>query len=188
MFLTRLDPGGMRLGAKEASMASAASIKRELFEELKMNNSGKEIYEMTKLSDDEIYRTIGIAARDTRDSLKPGDDYLNSPNIGDNTGKYAFFFRSPKITQMKPALFLELPENDMDAGKVAYGQLEGQLGRVICETATNSSRFGYKQENIRLASQCAEAIRSRFPRLDSRIVMAFVALHAKNHFNACTMW
>jgi hypothetical protein len=169
-------------------MAAMASMKKELFEELQMSSSEKELFEMTKLSDDELYRNIGIAARDTQDSLRPGDDYLKSQNIGDNTGKYAFFFRSPKITSMKPALFLKLPENDTEAGKVAYGQLEGYLAKVICETATNSSRFGYKQENLRLASQCVEAINSRFPKLDSRIVKGFVALHAKNNFNKCTMW
>ncbi len=169
-------------------MATMSNAKMKLFDELHMNNSGKELFEMTKLSEDELYRSIGKAARDTQNTLKPGDDYLNSPNIGDNTGKYAFFFRSPKITSMKPALYLKLPENDTEAGNVAYGQLEGYLGRVICETATNSSRFGYKQENIRLASQCVEEINSRFPKLDSRIVKGFVALHAKDHFNKCTMW
>jgi hypothetical protein len=169
-------------------MSGTARVKMDLFEELEMSNFGKEIFELTKLSDNELYRNIGIAAKETQNALKPGDDYLNSPNIGDNTGKYAFFFRSPKITPMKPSLYLKLPEDDTEAGKVAYGQLEGYLGKVICETATNSSRFGYKQENIRLASECAEAINSRFPKLDSRLVKSFVALYTKDHFNKCTMW
>ncbi len=169
-------------------MAAMAGIKKELFEELKMSDFGKEIYDMTKLSDEELYRKIGMAARETQDSLKPGDDYLNSPNIGDSTGKYAFFFRSPKITPIKPSLYFKLPEDNLEAGRVAYGQLEGLLGKIVCETATNSSRFGYKQENIRLAGECAEAVSSRFPKLDTRIVKACIALHAKNHFNKCTMW
>ncbi len=186
--MTRFVPGGRRFGAKEAGMAAMAGIKKELFEELKMSDFGKEIYDMTKLSDDELYRKIGMAARETQDSLKPGDDYLNSPNIGDNTGKYAFFFRSTKITPDKPSIHFKLPEDNLEAGRVAYGQLEGHIGKVICETATGSSRFGFKQENIRLADECAEAVHNRFPKLDSRIVSACVALHAKNFFNKCTMW
>ncbi len=169
-------------------MAARSGINKELFEELKMSDTGKEIYHMTKMSDEELYSKIGMAARETQDSLKPGDDYLMSPNIGDNTGKFAFFFRSPKITPMKPSLYFKLPEDNMEAGKVAFDQLEGHLGKIMCETATNSSRFGFKQENIRLADECAEAVHGRFPKLDSRIVNAYVALHAKNFFNKCTMW
>jgi hypothetical protein len=89
---------------------------------------------------------------------------------------------------MKPTIYLKLPEDAVEAGRIAFGQLEGHLGKVICETATSNSRFGYKQENIRLASKCVEAIHDRFPDLDSRLVHTIVALHAKNQFNKCTMW
>ena len=74
-------------------MGAMSSIKMELFDELEMSSTEKKILELTKLSDDDLYRMIGSAARNTSSSLKPSRDYLESPNIGDATGKSAFFLQ-----------------------------------------------------------------------------------------------
>jgi len=169
-------------------MRAMSSIKMELFDELEMSNFEKEMLELTKLSEDDLYRMIGAAARETSSTLKPGRDYLDSPNIGDATGKSAFFFKNAKVTSISPAVYFDLPEDSLEAGKVVYGQIGGQLDRVVCETVTNSSFYGYKQEALRLATHCAEAISSRFPTVDRRIVNSFVALRAKQQFNFCTKW
>ena len=169
-------------------MGAMSSIKMELFDELEMNDSEKAMLELTKLSDDDLYRMIGAAARETSSTLKPGRDYLNSANIGDATGKSAFFFSNPKVTSISPAVYLDLPADLLEAGKVVYGQIGGQLDRVICETVTNSPLYGYKQEALRLAMHSADAISSRFPTVDRRIVNSFVALSAKQQYNICTNW
>ncbi len=169
-------------------MGAMGSMKKELFEELEMNSSQREMLELTKLADNELYRTIGMAAKDTRDALKPSDEYLKSPNIGDATGKSAFFFSNPRIASTTPVVYRDLPDDPIEAGKVVCGQLEGFLDKVICDTVTHSSLYGYKQEALRLAAQCVEAIAKQYPAVDSRIDKAYVALHAKEQFNKCARW
>ena len=169
-------------------MGAMSSIKMELFDELDMSSTEKQILELTKLSDDDLYRMIGAAARKTSSSLKPSRDYLESPNIGDATGKSAFFFKNAKVTSISPTVYFDLPEDLLEAGKVVYGQIGGPLDKVVCETVKNSPFYGYKQEALRLATHCAETISSRFPTVDRGIVNSFVALRAKQQFNICTMW
>jgi hypothetical protein len=169
-------------------MGAMSNIRKELFDELELSHSEKEMLELTKLSDDELYTMIGVAARKTLATLKPDDAYLSSANIGDSTGKSAFFFSNPMVTSISPAVYLELPEDNLEAGKVVYEQIEGQLNRVICETATKSPLFGYKQEAIKLGTKCAEEISRKFPAVDKRVVHASVAIRAKQQFNVCTKW
>ena len=169
-------------------MGATSSIKKELFTELEMSASEKEMLEMMKLSDDDLYVMMGAAARETSSTLKPEMDYLDSPNIGDETGKSAYFFRNAKVTSISPAVYFDLPEDLLEAGKMVYGQIGGHLDKVVCETVKNSPFYGYKQEALRLGTHCAEAISSRFPTVDRRIVNCFVALRAKQQFNICTMW
>ena len=169
-------------------MGAMSSIKMELFDELEMSSTEKEILELTKLSDDDLYRMIGTAARKTSSSLKPSRDYLDSPNIGDATGKSAFFFKNAKVTSISPAVYFDLPKDLLEAGKLVYGQIGGPLDKVVCETVNNSPYNGYKQEALRLAANCAEAVFSRFPTVDRGIVNSFVAMRAKQQFNICNMW
>ena len=169
-------------------MATTANIRKELFDEIEMSSSEKELLDLTKLDDSDLFRTIGIAAKETRDALKPGTEYLNSPNIGDYTAKSALFFRNPTVESMTPAVYRDLPDDPVEAGRIVYGQLEGQLDKVICNTVTNSPRYSYKQEAIRLAAECVTAIEKHYPNVDSRIDKAYVAIHAKEQFNKCTRW
>jgi hypothetical protein len=178
----------VRWRTKEVKMGAKRNIKKELFSELDLSGSEKEMLDMTKLSDDDLYRTIGTAAKNTLDTLKPGTEYLKSRNIGDTTGKSAFFFTNPKIEAKAPALYSDLPDDPLEAGKVVCGQLEGYLDKVICETVTHSSLYGFKQEALRLAMQCVEAIAKEYPTVDSKIDKAYVAFHAKEQFNKCTRW
>ncbi|HET6418729.1 MAG TPA: hypothetical protein VFG19_01145 [Geobacteraceae bacterium] len=168
-------------------MKAMKSVGKELFDELYMNSSQKEMLELTMLGDEELYRKIGTAAKDMLDSLKPAHEYLESGNIGDTTGKSASFFSNPKITPMHPVVNFDLPADDIEAGKLVYDQLQGYLDKVICGTISGSPLQGYKQENIRLATHCVEAINKAYPTVDSRIVKAFVAYHAKNQFDKCSL-
>ncbi len=169
-------------------MKAMGSVRKELFGELSMSDSQKEMLELTKMSDEDLYRIIGDSAKATRNTLKPGTEYLESGNIGDTTGKFAAFYSNPKITPMHPALYFDLPKDAVEAGRVVFGQLEGYLGKVLCETISGNPLYGYKQENIRLACHCVEAINREYPMVDSRIVKAFVALHAKGQFSTCASW
>jgi hypothetical protein len=169
-------------------MGTKRNIRKELMSEWEMSGSEKEMFDMTKLSDDDLFRTIGTAAKNTLDALRPSSEYLNSLNIGDTTGRSAFFFSNPKIEPKEPAIYRDLPDDPLEAGKVVCGQLEGYLDKVICETVTHSSLYGYKQEALRLAMQCVEAIAREYPAVDRKIDKAYVAFHAKEHFNKCTRW
>lgn len=157
-------------------------------EQTTMSDSQKEMLELTKLSDDDLYRKMGTAAKATLDSLKPGHEYLDSGNVGDTEGKSASFYSNPKITPVHPAVYFDLPKDDVEAGRVVYGQLEGYLDKVICETISKSPLHDYKQENIRLATHCVEAINREYRTVDLRIVKAFVAFHAKEQFGKCTLF
>jgi hypothetical protein len=166
-------------------MGTKGNIKKELISEWKMSNFEKEMLDMTKLSEDELYRTIGTVAKNSPESMKPGHEYLESRNLGDTTGKSAFFFSNPKIEPKAPAVYRDLPDDPIEAGKVVFGQLEGYMDKVICETVTHSSLYGYKQENLRLAMQCVEALSREYPEIDKNIEKAYVAFHAKEYFNKC---
>ncbi len=169
-------------------MKTMEKATKELFDELHLNDSQKEMFELTKRSDDDLYRRIGMAAKATLDALKPGHEYLESGNIGDATGKFASFFSNPKITPMHPSLYLDLPKDAVAAGRTVCEQLQGYMDRVICETISSSPLHGFKQENLRLATRCVEAICREYPTLDSGIVKAYVAFHAKNQFRTCTLF
>ncbi len=169
-------------------MKAMKSVGKELFDDLNMNSSQKEMLELTMMEDEELYREIGTAAKATQDALKPGHEYLESGNIGDTTGKSSSFFSNPKITPMHPAINFDLPEDAAAAGKLVCDQLQGYFDKVICETTSGSPLQDYKQENIRLATHCVEAINKAYPTVDSRIVKAYVAYHAKNQFNKCTLF
>ena len=44
-------------------MKAMGSVRKELFDELHMSDSQKEMLELTKLSDEDLYRKIGMAAK-----------------------------------------------------------------------------------------------------------------------------
>jgi len=169
-------------------MRTMSGIAKGLFEGVMIGDADKELLELTKLSDDELYCRIAVAGRETLSTLRPGIDYMKSPNVGDATGKSPFFFRSDKVETPAPAVYFDLPADDLEAGKVLCGQLGAHFDRTICETATDSPLYGYKQEAVRLGNRCVAAISGKYPMIDKRIVMAFVAMRTKQLFNVCTMW
>jgi hypothetical protein len=169
-------------------MKAMDNVRNELFGELGRSGSIKELIELTKLSDDDLYRAIGIAAREALHTLMPGDTYMGSGNPGDYEGKSPFFYRHQVVDHSSPALYLDLTGDDIEAGRTVFGQLSGCLDRLLCETVTMSPLYGYKQEAVNLGRQCVEAIKRKYPLLDGGIVRAFVAIRTKELFNVCTMW
>lgn len=170
-------------------MRTLSNISHELFEGVLINDSEKMLLELTKLSEDELYRRIGVAGRETLSSFRPGEDYLLSHNIGDATGKSPFFFQSEKIESSGPTVYFhDLPADDLEAGKMLSGQIGAIFDRLICESTSTSPMYGYKQEAIRLGSRCVSLICGKYPRIDRRIIMAYVAMRTKDLFNVCTLW
>jgi len=170
-------------------MRTLSNISNGLFEGVLIDDSEKRLLELTKLSDDELYRRIGIAGRETLSTFRPGDDYMRSHNIGDCTGKSPFFFRSEKIETSAPAVYFhDLPADDQEAGEMLSGQVGAVFDRLICECATTSPLYGYKQEAVRLGNRCVSTISGRYPNIDKRIVMAYVAMKTKDLFNVCNLW
>lgn len=160
---------------------------KELFEGVMLQDSEKELLTLTKLSDDDLYRSMGVIGLETISGLRPGMEYSRNPNMGDTTGRSPFFFRHETI-EASPSVYLMLPDDPVEAGRVLFGQLEAHFDRIICETATGSPLYGYKQEAIRLGNQCIAAISARYPSIDRRIIAAFVAMRTKGLFSVCTMW
>jgi hypothetical protein len=163
-------------------------IANGLFEGVLIGDAEKGLLELTKLNDDDLYRKIGVAGRETLSTLRPGRDYMKSPNLGDATGKSPFFFRSDKVETPAPAVYFDLPVDDLEAGKVLCGQVGAHFDRIICEAATNSPLYGYKQEAVKLGTRCVEAISRKFPMIDKRIVTTYVAMRTKQLFTVCTLW
>ena len=85
-------------------MKTMSGIAKGLFEGVMIGDAEKELLELAKLSDDELYCRIGVAGRETLSTLRPGSDYMKSPNLGDATGKSPFFFRSDKVETPAPAI------------------------------------------------------------------------------------
>jgi hypothetical protein len=169
-------------------MRTVSGIAKGLFEGVMIGDSEKELLELTKMADDDLYRKMGAAGRETLSTMRPSSDYMKSPNVGDNTGKSPFFFRSEKIEIPTPAVYFNLPPDDLEAGRLLCGQIGAHFDRIICETATISPLYGYKQEAIKLGNRCVEAICGMYPMIDRSIVRAFVAMRTKELFNVCTMW
>ena len=169
-------------------MRAVSGSAKGLFEGVIIGDAEKELLELTKLSDDDLYRKLGILGRETLSTLRPASDYMKSPNLGDATGKSPFFFRSEKIETPAPAVYFDLPADDLEAGKVLCGQVGAHFDRILCETANGSPLYGYKQEAVKLGNRCVEAISGKYPMIDRRIVAVFVALRTKQLFNVCTMW
>lgn len=170
-------------------MRTLSNISNGLFEGVLIDDSEKRLLELTKLSDDELYRRIGIAGRETLSTFRPGDDYMRSHNIGDYTGKSPFFFRSEKIETSAPAVYFhDLPTDDREAGEMLSGQVGAVFDRLICECTVTSPLYGYKQEAVRLGNRCVSVISGKYPNIDKRIVMAYVAMRTKDLFNVCTLW
>lgn len=169
-------------------MRTVGGIANGLFEGVMIGDAEKELLALTKLSEDELYRKIGAVGRETLSSMRPSNDYMKSPNVGDNTGKSPFFFRSEKVDIPTPAVYFDLPSNDLEAGRLLCGQIGAHFDRIICETATGSPLYGYKQEAIKLGNRCVDAICGMYPMIDKRIVRTFVAMRTKELFSVCTMW
>jgi hypothetical protein len=148
----------------------------------------KKFLELTKLSDDDLYRKIGETGRRTVSTMRPSDVYLDSPNMGDTEGKSPTFFQHEKIESMSPIVYFDPRLDDLEGGKMLFRQLEKLLDRVVCETVTNSPLYDYTQEVNRLGAQCSKAISRKYPEIDKRIVEAFVALRMKGFFTVCTMY
>ena len=169
-------------------MRTSVSIHRELLGGLMINKVDKKILELTKMSDDDLYRRIGETGRRTLSTITPSNIYLASPNVGDTEGKSPTFFQHEMIDAMSPDVYFDLRLDDLEGGKVIFRQLEKPFDRVVCETVTNSPLYGYKQEVNRLGSLCRKAICKKYPGIDKRIVEAFVALRMKGFFAVCTMY
>jgi len=169
-------------------MRTMSGIANGLFEGVMIGDAEKELLELTKLSDDDLCRKMGGWGRETLSAMRPSGDYMKSPNVGDNTGKSPFFFRSDKVEIPRPVVYFDLPSDDLEAGRLLFGQVGAHFDRIICETATSSPLYGYKQEAIKLGNRCVEAICGMYPMIDKRIVRAFVAMRTKELFNVCTMW
>jgi hypothetical protein len=173
---------------KERKMKATVGIRKDLFDELIINKREKKLLELSKLPDDDLYRRMGAAGRKKVSSVRPSNVYLESPNRGDTEGKSPTFFRNEKIALMSPALFFDPTLNDLEGGKMLFGELEWHLDRLVCETAAKSPLYGYKQEAIRLANLCVEAIEKTYPEVDRGIVEIFVALRMKGMFTVCTRY
>ena len=170
-------------------MRTLSNISNGLFEGVLIDDSEKKLLELTILSEDELYRRIGQVGRENLSTFRPSDDSTTSPNIGDYTGKSPFFFRSEKIETSFPEVhFHDLPADDLEAGKLLSGQVSALFDRIICESTTSSPLYGYKQEAIRLGNRCVSRISSRYPNIDKRLIMAYVAMRTKDLFNVCTLW
>ncbi len=170
-------------------MRTISNISNGLFEGVLIDDSEKRLLELTKLSDDELYRRIGIAGRETLSTFRPGDDYTRSHNIGDSTGKSPFFFRSEKIETSAPAVYFhDLPADDLEAGRMLSGQISAVFDRLICESTTTSPLYGYTQEAVRLGNRCVSMISGKYPNIDKRIIMAYVAMRTKELFSVCRLW
>jgi len=169
-------------------MRTVSGIAKGLFEGVTIGDAEKELLELTKMSDDDLQRKIGLVGRETLSTMRPSSDYMKSPNVGDNTGRSPFFFFNEKVEIPGPAVYFDLPSEDLEAGRLLCGQIGAHFDRIICETATSSPLYGYKQEAIKLGNRCVEAICGRYPMIDRKIVMAFVAMRTKELFNVCTMW
>jgi hypothetical protein len=174
---------------RRLGMRSVSNISHGLFEGVLINDSERDLLELTKLSDDELYRRMGSAGRETLSTFNPGHDYMKSLNIGDATGKSPFFFSSEKIETSAPAVYFhDLPDDDLEAGKMLSGQIGAKFDRLICESTTTSPLYGYKQEAVKLGSRCVAMISGKYPSIDKRIIMAYVAMRTKGFFDVCTMW
>jgi len=160
----------------------------ELFEGVMMKDSDKELLSLTKLSDEELYRRMGNIGHETLSGLMPGKVYSGNLNMGDTAGRSPYFFRHEKIETSTPGVYLNLPEDPLEAGKLLFGQLEAHFDRIMCETVTGSPLYGFKQEAVKLGNLCITAISEKYPSVDRMIISAFVALRTKELFNVCTMW
>jgi hypothetical protein len=169
-------------------MGSRTDMKGKLREAFSMNADVKEIYDLTKLSDEELYRTMGSAARETKAILKEGSDHLRGFEGGDPEGKSPFLFRNLREAIIPPTVYFNIPDDPLDAGILVYGQLAAKIGRVICSTIKGNPLHGYRQEYMRLARKCKDAVESEYPNLDNRIIKGFVALQAKHDFSDCRSW
>lgn len=169
-------------------MGSRADMKGKLREALAMDADEKEIYDLTKLSDEELYRTMGSAARETMATLKEGTGHLSGFEGDDPTGKSPFLFRNLRGATIPPTVYFDIPDDPLAAGRLVYGQLAAKIERVICSTIKGNPLHGYRQEYLRLARKCGEAVESEYPNLDSRIIKGFVALQAKHDFSDCRAW
>jgi hypothetical protein len=169
-------------------MRTSVSIHREHFGGLMIHKVDKKFLELTKMSDDDLYRRIGESGRRTVSSITPSTIYLASPNFGDTEGKSAAFFQHEKIEATSPDVYFDHRLDDLEGGKMIFRHLEKLFDRVVCETVTNSPLYGYKQEVNRLGSQCNKAICKKYPGVDKRIVEAFVAIRMKGFFAVCAMY
>lgn len=166
-------------------MKPMASIPKKLFEGIFLNHAEQELLELTKLDENTLYARMGVAGRLTQETLETKSEYVNCPNMGDPEGKSPFFFRHEKVELSSPAIYCNLPDNDLEAGRIILNQMGVHFDRVICDTVSKSPLFGYRQEAIKLGTHCIEAVTKAFPMIDEKIIWPFVALRAKQMFNIC---
>lgn len=165
-------------------MKSFTGISTRLFNGILLTKKEMEFIELAKLDEKILVQKMGAAGRETETSLKANDDISQCPNKGDVEGKSPFFFHHETI-EFSAGIHCNLPEDDLEAGKVIVSQMGVYFDKVICDTVRESPLFGYKQEAIRLASQCVEALVKNFPTIDERIIKPFVALRSQQMFNIC---
>jgi hypothetical protein len=169
-------------------MRSRTDMNEKMRSAFSMGEEEKEIYELTKLSDEELYRKVGNAARESLASLKKATGHPGGFETDDPEGKSPFLFRNLREHTIPPTIYSSIPDDALDAGKLVYGQLAAKIDRVVCGTIKGSDLNGYRQENMRLATKCAEALKGEYPTLDIRIIKGVVALQAKHDFCDCRGW
>lgn len=163
-------------------MKSFTSIPSKLFNGVLLSKKEQEFLELAKLDEKILFQKMGAAGRATETELKAKDDFSQCPNMGDVEGKSPFFYLHDSI-EFSAGIRCNLPEDDLEAGKVIVSQMGVYFDKVICDTVRESPLFGYKQEAIRLAAQCVEALVKKFPLIDERIIKPFVALRSQQMFN-----
>ncbi|UFS71624.1 hypothetical protein LPW11_05360 [Geomonas sp. RF6] len=169
-------------------MAAQRLSDSELFNSYRKIDSVKELVELTKLSDDELYRTIGSAARNSMTSHGSDGAGEEALQPGDYTARKPSFFFEVKESKTSPTLYLDLPEDPTEAGRTVFDQVSGAFDKIMCRTVSESPLQGYKQESMSLGMQCMEALSREFPSMDRDILKAYVALRTKREFNSCNRW
>jgi len=170
-------------------MAAQRVRDNDFFNAYRKIDSVKELVELTKMSDNELYRTIGSAARRSMSMQRGHGTTDTMMESGDYQARSPFFFSELKeTTTTEPVIYLDLAEDPIEAGRTVFWQICATFDKVMCPMVNESPLRGYKQEAMSLGMRCYEALSKEFPTVDKEILKAFVALRTKNQFNSCSRW
>ncbi|HOP39974.1 MAG TPA: hypothetical protein PLI53_02915 [Geobacteraceae bacterium] len=165
-------------------MKQLVRVPKKLFEGVVLTRKEQNFLELIRLDEKTLYRKIGAAGKETESKLKVKDDFDRCPNKGDLEGKSPFFFQYRKI-ESSVGIHCNLPADDLEAGEIIVNHMGVHFDKIICNTVRESPLFGYKQEAVRLGTQCVDALVKNFPMIDERIIKSFVALRSQQMFNIC---